>query len=139
MWKKPYSHFILNVEAFLEEAQLLSLLWPKFWQTSLQKFHFLFLDILTSNQMVQVSLFLFYLRILRKRKYNFFEKFAPKSNLQILKLLKLREIFKNRSQLPNNKICWSGAISVLDLAMLFPIQKRDSIQSKNPSQFSALS
>jgi len=66
----------------------------------------------------------------------FFENLVPKSNLQSLKLVKLRHFLnKTPSQLQKTNITGQELFPFLDLAMLFPIQKRDSIQSKNPSQF----
>ena len=55
-------------------VQLLSLLWQKFLtKPFLQKLYFLFLEILNSKQMVQVSSLSFYLTILRKKKCNFWK------------------------------------------------------------------
>ena len=55
-------------------VQLLSLLWQTFLtKPFLQKLYFLFLEILNSKQMVQVSSLSFYLTILRKKKCNFWK------------------------------------------------------------------
>ena len=65
----PQIHWLTSINFWREPlAQLLSLLWQMFLtEPFLQKLYFLSLEILTSKQMVQVSLFSFWLRILRKR------------------------------------------------------------------------
>ena len=65
-------HCCVEFHIYWREAQLLWLFWQRFLtEPFLQKVCFLFLEILTSKQTVQVLLFSFWLRILRKRKYNF--------------------------------------------------------------------
>ena len=64
---------------------MLLLLWHKFLtELFLQIFYFLFLEILNSKQMVQVSLFSFYLRILRKSKYNFLRNSSVKTFCEMM-------------------------------------------------------